>query len=90
MAVGGEEVGMQRDEMAIMYTCPKAGDRANNEANEGKLLVASKPGISVAINVLESRWSSGGECEYGGLKREAAFPKKGSHQWPVIAISQIK
>jgi hypothetical protein len=27
----------------------------------------------------------------GGLKREAAFPEEGvSHQWPMIAISQIK
>jgi hypothetical protein len=44
--------------------------------DEGKLLVASMPGISVVINALESWWSSGDEREYGTLKHEAAFPKK--------------
>jgi len=32
---------------------------------------------SVAINVLESWWSSRDECEYGGLKRENSLPEEG-------------
>ena len=45
---------------------PKPEIVRTTRPNEGKLLVALKPGISVAINVLESRWSSGDECKYGG------------------------
>jgi len=69
MVVGVKKSGCRGMRWLLCTFAPKPKTVRTMRPNEGKLLVESKPGI-------ESRWSSRDECEYGGLKREAAFLKK--------------
>jgi hypothetical protein len=88
MVVGMKKLVCRGVGRPLCMLAPKAGDRCEQRSNEGKLLVTSKPGISVDITVLESQWSSRDECEYGALKREAAFRKK-KGPMPVASDSNL-